>query len=73
MVKESCYYRKLTDLGKDEPPPSFIDTQVEHLLGEYLPHTFSSDLIEMVNMAREFAHIRFYFHWLCESLVKFLE
>ena len=36
VVKESCYYRKLTDLGKDETPPSFIDAQVEHLLGEFL-------------------------------------
>ncbi|CAL8298721.1 unnamed protein product [Merluccius merluccius] len=33
VVKESCYYRKLTDLGKDEALPSFSDAQVEHLLG----------------------------------------
>lgn len=34
VVRESCYYRKLTDRGKDEPVPSFNESQIENLTGE---------------------------------------
>lgn len=34
VVRESCYYRKLTDRGKDEPVPSVNEAQIENLLGE---------------------------------------
>lgn len=34
VVRESCYYRKLTDRGKDEPIPSFNEAQIENLIGE---------------------------------------
>lgn len=34
VVRESCYYRKLTDRGKDEPPPSLNDSQIENITGE---------------------------------------
>lgn len=27
VVRESCHYRKLTDRGKDEPIPSFNESQ----------------------------------------------
>uniref|UniRef100_A0A3B4A6A0 Cell division cycle and apoptosis regulator protein 1 n=1 Tax=Periophthalmus magnuspinnatus TaxID=409849 RepID=A0A3B4A6A0_9GOBI len=33
VVRESCYYRKLTDGGKDEPAPSLSDAHIENLLG----------------------------------------
>lgn len=33
VVRESCYYRKLTDRGKDEPVPSFNEAQIENLIG----------------------------------------
>lgn len=33
VVRESCYYRKLTDRGKDEPIPSFNEAQIENLTG----------------------------------------
>uniref|UniRef100_A0AAV2JMB2 Cell division cycle and apoptosis regulator protein 1 n=1 Tax=Knipowitschia caucasica TaxID=637954 RepID=A0AAV2JMB2_KNICA len=33
VVRESCYYRKLTDKGKDDPSPSSSDVHVENLLG----------------------------------------
>lgn len=33
VVRESCYYRKLTDRGKDEPIPSFNEALIENLLG----------------------------------------
>ncbi|XP_071371978.1 cell division cycle and apoptosis regulator protein 1-like, partial [Centroberyx affinis] len=33
VVRESCYYRKLTDRGKDEPAPSFNGAQLDNLLG----------------------------------------
>lgn len=36
MVRESCYYRKLTDRGKDEPVPSFNEAQIENLIGELI-------------------------------------
>lgn len=34
VVRESCYYRKLTDRGKDEPIPSLNESQIENLTGE---------------------------------------
>lgn len=34
VVRESCYYRKLTDRGKDEPVPSLNEAQIENLTGE---------------------------------------
>lgn len=34
FVRETCYYRKLTDRGKDEPAPSFNESQIENPLGE---------------------------------------
>lgn len=34
VVRESCHYRKLTDRGKDEPIPSFNESQIENLIGE---------------------------------------
>lgn len=36
MVRESCYYRKLTDRGKDEPTPSSNEAQIENLTGDLL-------------------------------------
>lgn len=33
VVRESCYYRKLTDRGKDEPVPSYNEAQIENLVG----------------------------------------
>lgn len=33
VVRESCYYRKLTDRGKDEPVPSSSEAQIENLTG----------------------------------------
>lgn len=33
VVRESCHYRKLTDRGKDEPIPTFSETQIENLTG----------------------------------------
>uniref|UniRef100_A0A8B9LK73 Cell division cycle and apoptosis regulator protein 1 n=1 Tax=Astyanax mexicanus TaxID=7994 RepID=A0A8B9LK73_ASTMX len=34
VVRESCYYRKLTDRAKDEPnPAATLDSQIENLLG----------------------------------------
>lgn len=33
VVRETCYYRRLTDRGKDEPAPSFNEAQIENLLG----------------------------------------
>ncbi|KAG8000122.1 Cell division cycle and apoptosis regulator protein 1 [Nibea albiflora] len=33
VVRESCYYRKLTDRGKDEPAPTFNEAQIENLIG----------------------------------------
>lgn len=33
VVRESCYYRKLTDRGKDEPLPSFNEALIENLIG----------------------------------------
>lgn len=33
VVRESCYYRKLTDRGKDEPIPSFNEALIENLIG----------------------------------------
>lgn len=33
VVRESCYYRKLTDRGKDEPVPSFNEALIENLIG----------------------------------------
>ncbi|XP_056147667.1 cell division cycle and apoptosis regulator protein 1 isoform X2 [Lampris incognitus] len=32
-VRESCYYRKLTDRGKDEAVAAYSDSQLENLLG----------------------------------------
>lgn len=34
VVRESCYYRKLTDRGKDEPVPSYNEAHIENLIGE---------------------------------------
>lgn len=34
VVRESCYYRKLTDRGKDEPVPVLNEAQIENLTGE---------------------------------------
>lgn len=34
VIRESCYYRKLTDSGKDEPVPSLNEAQIENLTGE---------------------------------------
>uniref|UniRef100_A0A3P9ALM0 Cell division cycle and apoptosis regulator protein 1 n=1 Tax=Esox lucius TaxID=8010 RepID=A0A3P9ALM0_ESOLU len=34
VVRESCYYRKLTDAAKDEAAPSFNEALVDNLLGE---------------------------------------
>lgn len=36
VVRESCYYRKLTDRGKDEPTPSSNEAQIENLTGDLL-------------------------------------
>lgn len=36
VVRESCYYRKLTDRGKDEPVPSSNEAQIENLTGDLL-------------------------------------
>lgn len=33
VVRESCYYRKLTDRGKDEAAPSFNEANIENLKG----------------------------------------
>lgn len=33
VVRESCYYRKLTDWAKDEPAPPIIEAQLDNLLG----------------------------------------
>ncbi|XP_034148520.1 cell division cycle and apoptosis regulator protein 1 isoform X12 [Esox lucius] len=33
VVRESCYYRKLTDAAKDEAAPSFNEALVDNLLG----------------------------------------
>ncbi|MEQ2278866.1 Cell division cycle and apoptosis regulator protein 1 [Ameca splendens] len=33
VVRESCYYRKLTDRGKDEAAPSFNEAHIENLTG----------------------------------------
>ncbi|XP_013879868.1 cell division cycle and apoptosis regulator protein 1 isoform X2 [Austrofundulus limnaeus] len=33
LVRETCYYRKLTDRGKDEPTPAFNEAQIENLTG----------------------------------------
>ncbi|XP_024152756.1 cell division cycle and apoptosis regulator protein 1 isoform X2 [Oryzias melastigma] len=33
VVKESFHYRKLTDRGKDEAPPSFNEAQIESITG----------------------------------------
>ncbi len=46
MVRESCYYRKLTDRGKDEPIPSFNEAQIENLIGE-LTWVFIVELVSM--------------------------
>lgn len=44
VVRESCYYRKLTDRGKDEPTSSFNEALIENLLGNdlFLMHIFWS-------------------------------
>lgn len=34
VIRESCYYRKLTDSGKDEPVSSLNEAQIENLTGE---------------------------------------
>lgn len=34
VVRESCFYRKLTDRAKDEAALSFSDIQLDNLLGE---------------------------------------
>lgn len=34
VIRESCYYRKLTDSGKDEPVASLNEAQIENLTGE---------------------------------------
>lgn len=34
VVKESFHYRKLTDRGKDEAPPSFNEAQIESITGK---------------------------------------
>lgn len=36
VVRESCYYRKLTDRGKDEPAPASNEAQIENLTGDLL-------------------------------------
>lgn len=36
VVRESCYYRKLTDRGNDEPAPSLNEAQIENLTGELM-------------------------------------
>lgn len=41
VVRESCYYRKLTDRGKDEPVPSFNEALIENLLGNTMFLTLS--------------------------------
>ncbi|TNM99969.1 hypothetical protein fugu_013002 [Takifugu bimaculatus] len=33
VIRESCYYRKLTDNGKDEPVQSMNEAQIENLTG----------------------------------------
>uniref|UniRef100_A0A8C6KJB7 Cell division cycle and apoptosis regulator protein 1 n=1 Tax=Nothobranchius furzeri TaxID=105023 RepID=A0A8C6KJB7_NOTFU len=34
VVRETCYYRKLTDRGKDDPVPSSNEAEIENLIGE---------------------------------------
>lgn len=34
VIRESCYYRKLTDRGKDDPVPTFNEALIENLTGE---------------------------------------
>lgn len=36
VVRESCYYRKLTDRGNDEPATSLNEAQIENLTGELM-------------------------------------
>ncbi|XP_015799866.3 cell division cycle and apoptosis regulator protein 1 [Nothobranchius furzeri] len=33
VVRETCYYRKLTDRGKDDPVPSSNEAEIENLIG----------------------------------------
>lgn len=49
VVRESCYYRKLTDRGKDEPIPSFNDAQLENLLGEPTLHLIVCQMLWLLH------------------------
>lgn len=47
MVRESCYYRKLTDRGKDEATPSSNEAQIENLTGDLVDLLASTEIFSL--------------------------